>query len=270
MIPHYLILGEYDVDSWDFQQTGANANKCSTTVSYYLNRNGLADSANPTEVRENGRYKTNIWKNEAGIPLFKFGQTAERNHNCIPSEMPMLYEWFSHWSQAADGMRLYDGKSIKLHADKPSDNTESKANSERSGRRGNSSKAEYTKGYYTGNQKNSGNWKMDAKGWWFRYVDGTYPQGTWKELSWNGKNKWYHFDTVGYCQGGWLNDTDGNIYFLYNQHDGNFGYMLTGWQLIEGKWYYFEPEAGKMQGHLYRNTTTPDGYRVDVNGVWIQ
>ena len=44
--------------------------------------------------------------------------------------------------------------------------------------------------------------------------------------------------------------------------------MYTGWHLILGKWYYFETEAGKDQGHLYRNTVTPDGYRVGEDGAW--
>jgi glucan-binding YG repeat protein len=186
--------------------------------------------------------------------------------------MPMLYEWFSHWSLASDGTRLYDGRSLEAEPVKPADQPDNNKNSGNGGGgrgRGNSSRAEYSKGYRSDN-RDGGDWRMDARGWWFRNSDGTYPQGMWKQLTWNGQNKWYHFDAQGYCNGGWLNDSDGNTYFLYDQHDGNFGYMLTGWQLIEGKWYYFEPEAGKMQGHLYRNTTTPDGYRVDANGVWIQ
>ena len=43
--------------------------------------------------------------------------------------------------------------------------------------------------------------------------------------------------------------------------------------LIEGKWYYFAPANmpdGRPEGSLYTNTTTPDGYKVDVNGEWIQ
>ena len=45
--------------------------------------------------------------------------------------------------------------------------------------------------------------------------------------------------------------------------------MYTGWNEIDGKSYYFEPVAGQDQGHLYRGTTTPDGYQVDENGAWI-
>ncbi len=111
IIPFYLILGEYDVDNWDFQQTGEDMNKCSTIVSYLLGRNGFADASGFDDKVVDGRYTTYVWKNAAGQPLFQFGQTALRNHNCIQTEMPMLYKWFSHWS-LEDGVRKYDGAAI--------------------------------------------------------------------------------------------------------------------------------------------------------------
>lgn len=52
----------------------------------------------------------------------------------------------------------------------------------------------------------------------------------------------------------------GNWYYL----DEN-GYMLTDWQEIDGKWYYLQED-----GSCAINTLTPDGYRVDKDGVWIQ
>jgi len=48
-----------------------------------------------------------------------------------------------------------------------------------------------------------------------------------------------------------------------------YGKMQTGWQLIDGVWYYFEPAAGPLQGAMYRGRVTPDGYTVDENGRWI-
>ena len=42
------------------------------------------------------------------------------------------------------------------------------------------------------------------------------------------------------------------------------GAMLTGWQQIGGKWYYFN-----TSGALLTNTTTPDGYTVNANGEWV-
>ena len=44
--------------------------------------------------------------------------------------------------------------------------------------------------------------------------------------------------------------------------------MLTGWVLIDGKWYYFHPFSDGRKGILYVGRLTPDGYYVDGNGVW--
>jgi len=48
------------------------------------------------------------------------------------------------------------------------------------------------------------------------------------------------------------------------------GNMLTGWQNIDGTWYYFNAFAGDWQGAMLMNTMTPDGYYVGSNGAWIQ
>ena len=44
------------------------------------------------------------------------------------------------------------------------------------------------------------------------------------------------------------------------------GRMVTGLQEIDGKLYYFETEAGKNQGRMYRNERTPDGNRAGPDG----
>lgn len=38
---------------------------------------------------------------------------------------------------------------------------------------------------------------------------------------------------------------------------------VKGWKQIDGKWYYFN-----NNGRMLFNTITPDGYIVDINGVW--
>ena len=48
------------------------------------------------------------------------------------------------------------------------------------------------------------------------------------------------------------------------------GAMLTGWQQIDGIWYYFNTVSDGTQGALLVSATTPDGYSVDANGQWIQ
>ena len=46
--------------------------------------------------------------------------------------------------------------------------------------------------------------------------------------------------------------------------------MLTGWQLLDGKWYYFSSVNDATLGSLLTDTVTPDGYRVNAQGEWIQ
>lgn len=51
-----------------------------------------------------------------------------------------------------------------------------------------------------------------------------------------------------------------NWYYLDSE-----GMMLTGWQEIDGNWYYLYED-----GSCAINTLTPDGFRVDKDGVWVQ
>ena len=115
-----------------------------------------------------------------------------------------------------------------------------------------------------------GTWVKDAAGWWYKYPNHTWPANCWIQLEWNGTSQWYRFNEAGYMVAGWYLDTDGNWYFLHNVSDGAQGHMYTGWHQIEGKWYYFRENAGGRAGSLVVNGTTPDGYTVDANGVWVQ
>lgn len=47
--------------------------------------------------------------------------------------------------------------------------------------------------------------------------------------------------------------------------------MVTGWQFINNKWYYFyeNTEASFAKGSLAVSTTI-SGYNVNTNGEWIQ
>lgn len=44
--------------------------------------------------------------------------------------------------------------------------------------------------------------------------------------------------------------------------------MLTGWQWIDGKCYYFSQVSDGKKGHLVKDMITPDGYTVNANGEW--
>lgn len=58
----------------------------------------------------------------------------------------------------------------------------------------------------------------------------------------------------------WKQDNTG---WWYQNDDGS--YPVNEWVEIEGKLYYFN-----NIGYMLFNTTTPDGYQVDENGVWIE
>ena len=124
----------------------------------------------------------------------------------------------------------------------------------------------------------NGTWLKDDTGWWFQRHEGTYPANIWQECTTEAGSGWYHFDSAGYMQHGWLSDTDGNIYWLHDIEDGNYGAMLTGWQWIDGngdglkECYYFNQTSGANGlplGAMLRNATTPDGYTVNANGEWV-
>jgi glucan-binding YG repeat protein len=150
----------------------------------------------------------------------------------------------------------------------------------------------------------NGNWKQDeATGKWSFVLNGGISLvSTWGKLVSGDDTGWYHFNVNGEMDAGWFQDKDGNWYYANESHDGSYGkmktnwllngsdqqwyyldpesgIMATGWRLIDGKWYYFAgpvtPEtslqnAGKPLGSMYKNETTPDGYRVGADGAWIE
>ena len=129
--------------------------------------------------------------------------------------------------------------------------------------------------YYADGRNNaaetSGTWQQDSAGWKYKLSNGRYPTNTWYECDWNGQKLWYHFNAEGYVDSGWFTDTDGNTYYLHPLHDGNFGYMYTGWNTIDGKNYYFSMDSasGILKGALLKDTVTPDGRTVGADGALI-
>lgn len=104
---------------------------------------------------------------------------------------------------------------------------------------------------------NGNKWAQDTAGWRFVKADGSY-----------AKNECLIINNELYC-------------FKEDQ------YMVTNnWHSIDGIWYYFRPSGGLAKsrwvqtggywyyvdenGSLVTNSTTPDGFTVDGNGVWVQ
>ena len=145
----------------------------------------------------------------------------------------------------------------------------------------------------------------------------TKPDGTTARDEWVGDGKdWYHIDEAGKLNYDWYLEGEKTWYKLKKEPGDRFGAaltgwnyepmydksyffdpsttkMLTGWQLIDSKWYYFTKQnesqtyygsnpsgsnsdgwkydplkPGKPYGSMYQDEFTPDGYRVDENGVW--
>lgn len=70
--------------------------------------------------------------------------------------------------------------------------------------------------------------------------------------------RWYYLDMGGRMRTGW-SQVDGNWYYLHAD-----GAMGTGWVIVDQQWYYLQGT-----GAMLANTTTPDGYKVGVDGVWL-
>lgn len=128
-----------------------------------------------------------------------------------------------------------------------------------------------------------------VKGNWYRMgKDGVMLTGWYEE---NGNR--YFLNPEGAMTRGWQ-QLDLLWYYM-----GDDGIMKTGWQKVNEKWYYLNPvppvpqlvfdqatgvvltdpvtfapittTKGQMSyGEMYQNTVTPDGYRVDAAGAWIE
>lgn len=72
--------------------------------------------------------------------------------------------------------------------------------------------------------------------YYYRYKDGTIAVNEWKQV-WDC---WYYFDENGKTK-------------------------QNTWVEINGKWYYFDSFS-----IMLHDTTTPDGYTVGSDGVWIE
>ena len=99
------------------------------------------------------------------------------------------------------------------------------------------------------------------------------------QTGWHWLDKhWHYYADSGTMKTGWLKE-QGTWYYLENQEgimlvgfqqvDGKqyyfsaSGAMQTGWKRIDGNWYYFQTD-----GSLLKNTTMPDGYKVNEEGIW--
>lgn len=101
-------------------------------------------------------------------------------------------------------------------------------------------------------------WVQDSNGWYYVKNNGAKAANEWITL--DGVS--YLFDSNAYMAKGWR-QINGTWYFLRS----NGAMARNQWEEVKenGQWFYLGPD-----GAMLTNTTTPDGHRVDANGVWIQ
>ena len=103
----------------------------------------------------------------------------------------------------------------------------------------------------------TGEWTWGARGWWYRYEDGSYPSSA--ALVIDGST--YRFDVSGYMRTGWVKDQGAwyyheasgaqatgwvrsGVHWYYL--DPASGVMVTGWVQVGSTWYYLSPDSGAM------------------------
>ena len=142
----------------------------------------------------------------------------------------------------------------------------------------------------TGSQLQAGTWVKEDAGWKYRKPSGEMATG-WVHTA----SGWYYLqpetgimatgmlrindrtyyfnqtpDAVeGKMVTGWYQDAAGKWYFFSTTADSTEGAAVTGWQWIDGRSYYFEPAAGENTGKMFANGVTPDGYKVNADGQWV-
>lgn len=101
--------------------------------------------------------------------------------------------------------------------------------------------------------------------------------GAWQQFG----NEWKYLKANGTYAAGESLLIKGETYYFRSD-----AWMARDWQMVNGAWHYYT-ESGAMaksrwiqtngywyyvgaDGALFVNGTTPDGYKVDANGVWIQ
>ena len=92
---------------------------------------------------------------------------------------------------------------------------------------------------YQGEEKEG--WVKNTIGWWYRYKDGSWPADCMVELPWSQGIDTFCFNRRGYMVTGWQK-IDGKWYFF----DEKSGAMKKGWIFWSGSWFYLDPETGVM------------------------
>ena len=160
-----------------------------------------------------------------------------------------------------------------------------KTNSTGSGSGGGSGSGSVSGGGATTLNTGTVGWSADTSGsWWYTDANRGRLYGWIFDKT---DARWYYVDTNKGRLYGWYYDPEAGYWYYLDKTTGE---MLTGWQLIDGKQYYFapapstttytyneqtaqwhydNPQALRPYGSMYADTVTPDNYRVDADGARV-
>ena len=110
-IPTMMFIGQSDLPGL---MPDLSSPALTTWANYFLKVNGMnktvsakADNYGADYVFSEGRHDIYSWNTEWNIPVFVWGMTMLRPHNCYPSEMPILWDFMKHFALGEDGTRYY-------------------------------------------------------------------------------------------------------------------------------------------------------------------
>lgn len=237
------------------------------------------------ELRADGYIEFQIHMKESAFNELKAKAVAEgRNiYQYVPlSELVFLYEG----PTGNDDGFLIGGKGASLpitylltytaHSGSSGGGSSSGGSGGGGGGGGGSATLVDTSTYNVARESDNG-WKLVDNTWYYYDSNNKMVKGWLLTLD----NKWYYMDKDGKMLTGWIKPQDGKWYFLqengvmltgwYKTTDGKQyylqanGVMTTGWfKDGDEKWYYF-----LTNGEMAKNMTTPDGYYVNGEGVYI-
>ncbi|NOW84921.1 glucan-binding YG repeat protein [Clostridium beijerinckii] len=121
--------------------------------------------------------------------------------------------------------------------------------------------------------------------YYYTNEDGSIIYNQWKQVSVNDKQYWRYYGSDGKCVQGYQTINGKKYYFMPKYEDNTNSYLKTNWWRDDNyNWYYSYPDGSIKEGWLNYNgnwyyiysdglmakdTTTPDGYRVNSKGVWV-
>ena len=121
-IPTMMLIGQSDLPGL---MPDLSSEALTKWANYFLKVNGLnktvgaksnnfgADSYNFLS----NRHDVYSWENGLGIPVFSWGMTLLRPHNCYPSEMPVLWDFLKHFAKDDNGNRTYSVSAFSVDDD---------------------------------------------------------------------------------------------------------------------------------------------------------